>query len=512
MAEDRVLSPTIVVAVAAALLAAVAAVFWPTFRGMVAIWGQSDTFSYGYLVLPMAFWSLWQSAQRLGDIAWRPSWLGILAVFPSAGAWYVGEAVGVQAVAQYGMVGLFIAGCWAILGNAAAWRLRFGLLFTLFAVPIGEFMIPWLMDVTADFTVAAVHLTGIPVYRTERFFMLPSGNFEVVEACSGIRFLIVTMVLATWYAQQTYVSIWRKLAFIAMAGVVMNIANGVRAFIIVLLVHYSEGAIGVGYDHIVYGWVVFIISLLLIVKLGSLFRESEVRQAPLGGALRLGNARGVAGAAAVVLAALVGVRTGEAMMTASMTGKPLGDLRMPAAASGWSGPDEIQLAFAPAYQAPDQAQAARYSGVGGAVEVHQFKYSVESEIIRYDNRLFDGDDFRLISSDEREIELADASRLRLQRRVIERDGERLLMLSWFDIGGRLTNSRIEAKLYSALRSVIGGRPSDLMTAVVKVTDDAHDDALLADYVRAHFETLRECARIQSQVTSCADEAASQARR
>lgn len=506
------LSPTIVVAVAAALLAAVAAVFWPTFQGMVAIWGQSDTFSYGYLVLPMAFWSLWQSSQRLGDVDWRPSLLGLLAVLPAAGAWYVGEAVGVQAVAQYGMVGFFIAGCWAILGNAAAWRLRFGLLFTLFAVPIGEFLIPWLMDVTADFTVAAVHLTGIPVYRTERFFMLPSGNFEVVEACSGIRFLIVTMVLATWYAQQTYVSIWRKLAFIAMAGVIMNIANGIRAFIIVLLVHYSEGRIGVGYDHIVYGWVVFIISLLIIVKLGGLFREADFRQAPLGGSLRLANTGGVAGAVVVVLAALIGVRTGEAMMTASMTGQPLGDLRMPAPASGWSGPNAVQLGFAPAYQTPDQSEAARYTGAGGEVEVHQFKYSVESEIIRYDNRLFDGDDFRLISSDEREIELGDAGRLRLQRRVIERDGERLIMLSWFDIGGRLTHSRIEAKLYSALRSVVGGRPSDLMTAVVKVTDDAHDDALLADFVRAHFESLHQCARVQSQAAQCVDVATSQARR
>ncbi|MEL6216008.1 MAG: hypothetical protein AAFQ99_10050 [Pseudomonadota bacterium] len=47
MGETRALSPTIVVAVAVALLAAVAAVFWPTFHSMVAIWGQSDTFSIG---------------------------------------------------------------------------------------------------------------------------------------------------------------------------------------------------------------------------------------------------------------------------------------------------------------------------------------------------------------------------------------------------------------------------------------------------------------------------------
>ena len=39
MAESRSLSPLVVLAVTGGVLAVVAAVFWPTFRGMASIWG-----------------------------------------------------------------------------------------------------------------------------------------------------------------------------------------------------------------------------------------------------------------------------------------------------------------------------------------------------------------------------------------------------------------------------------------------------------------------------------------
>ncbi|MEO1594048.1 MAG: exosortase A [Pseudomonadota bacterium] len=500
--SERVLSPKYVLAVTGAMMAAVALVFWPTSYGMALVWSQSNTFSYGFLVLPMAFWSIWRSSQRFGEVAWRPSWLGLLAVLPAAAAWYVGEAVDVQALAQYGMIGLFLAGCWAVLGNSAANRLRFGLGFTLFAVPVGEFMIPWLMDITADFTVAAVHMTGIPVYRTERFFTLPSGHFEVIEACSGIRFLMVTIVIATWFAQQTYTALWRKLAFVALAAVIMNIANGLRAFIIVLLVHYSEGRIAVGYDHLVLGWVAFVIGLFVTVKLGRMFADGDESLRPAGGALRLAARGPVAAAAIAVVAVLVVARSGEAVMSAQAAQQRLASLLAPASAAGWVGPNDAALAFKPDFKTPDQATSVRYETGGARVDLHQFKYSSNNEIIHFDNRLYDPDAWRLIEKGQLDLTLPGDRDLRLSRRIIERDGERLLMLSWYDIGGRVTQSRIEAKWFSALRSVVGGQPSDLMFAVVKTTDDAHDETALTAFVAAHYDALRLCARGQTESARC----------
>ena len=79
------------------------------------------------------------------------------------------------------------------------WRwvraLAFPLAFLFFAVPFGEFLVPTLIEWTADFTVAALAASGIPVYREANNFVIPSGRWSVVEACSGIRYLIASVML-----------------------------------------------------------------------------------------------------------------------------------------------------------------------------------------------------------------------------------------------------------------------------------------------------------------------------
>ena len=83
----------------------------------------------------------------------------------------------------------------ALFGWAVTREIAFPLGFLFFAVPIGEFLVPTMIDYTADFTVAALRLTGIPVYREGNDFVIPSGNWSVVDACSGVRYLIASVMV-----------------------------------------------------------------------------------------------------------------------------------------------------------------------------------------------------------------------------------------------------------------------------------------------------------------------------
>ena len=80
------------------------------------------------------------------------------------------------------------------------------------AVPFGEALVPKLMDWTADFTVAAVKLSGVPVYREGTHFVIPSGQWSVIEACSGIKFLIASLMGGSLYAWLMYRSPGRRLS------------------------------------------------------------------------------------------------------------------------------------------------------------------------------------------------------------------------------------------------------------------------------------------------------------
>jgi exosortase len=124
--------------------------------------------------------------------------------------------------------------------------LIFPLLFLFFAVPVGDFLLPRLMEWTADFTVQALRLTGIPVFREGQNFVIPSGNWSVVEACSGIRYLIASLTVRTLYAYLTYTSLKRRLTFILVSLLVPILANWFRAYMIVMLGHLSGNKLATG--------------------------------------------------------------------------------------------------------------------------------------------------------------------------------------------------------------------------------------------------------------------------
>ena len=74
----------------------------------------------------------------------------------------------------------------AVLGWKVARCMTFPLLFLFFAVPFGEFATAKLMDWTAYFTILGLRLSGIPVLSEGLRFVIPTGSWSVIEACSGI--------------------------------------------------------------------------------------------------------------------------------------------------------------------------------------------------------------------------------------------------------------------------------------------------------------------------------------
>jgi exosortase len=69
-----------------------------------------------------------------------------------------------------------------------------------------------------------------------------------VEACSGVRYLISSVTLGCLYAYLTYQSTKKRLLFIAVSIVVPIIANGLRAYMIVMIGHLSGMELATGGD------------------------------------------------------------------------------------------------------------------------------------------------------------------------------------------------------------------------------------------------------------------------
>ena len=260
----------ITVAVAAILVG-----FWQTAESIVAIWIRSATFTHGFIVVPFCLWLAWRKRSEVATITAQPWWWGVLFVFAAGALWLVGSAANAQVVQQFALAFMLQAAIITIIGLRMAATLAFPLAFLLFAVPTGEFLLPTLINWTADFTVAALRFSGIPVYREANNFVIPSGAWSVVEACSGVRYLIASFMIGTIYAAIAYRSMRRRALFIAASIAVPIVANWIRAYLIVLIGHLSNNTLATGVDHLIYGWIFFGVVMLILFWAGSFWQESE---------------------------------------------------------------------------------------------------------------------------------------------------------------------------------------------------------------------------------------------
>jgi exosortase A len=269
----------------ALLLMALLWIFRDTYWAMVEIWYRSETFAHGFVIAPISLFVIWQMRADLARLPPAPSLLGAPLLAALGFGWLLGEVADVGVVQQFAVVAAIPALVVGVLGLRVAWRMAFPLAYLLFAIPIGEVFIPPLMEFTARFTVDALRLTGVPVYSEGLFLSLPSGDWSVVEGCSGVRYLIASLALGTLYAYLTYASIWRRLTFIACSAIVPIFANGLRAYIIVMLGHLSDMKLAAGVDHLIYGWVFFGIVIFIMFWIGGYFSDRrDVQPASAPGA------------------------------------------------------------------------------------------------------------------------------------------------------------------------------------------------------------------------------------
>ena len=125
---------------------------------------------------------------------------------------------------------------------------------------------------TSQVAAAILPLLGVPVLREGNVINLPAMALEVAEACSGIRSLMSLVTLAIIYGYLTERRLWVRW-LLAFASVPIAVAaNSVRIIGTGLLVQYWDADKADGYFHASWGWIIFVVSLLMLYGLHALIR------------------------------------------------------------------------------------------------------------------------------------------------------------------------------------------------------------------------------------------------
>jgi exosortase A len=469
-------------AVAAVLaLAGLVAVYFETGRSMVEIWWDLDTYAHGFLIAPISAYLVWTRREELRGIAPRPALLALPLLGMVAMAWLLAEQADVQVVEQFAFVGMVPLVVWAVLGTRVAWALAFPLAYLLFSVPTGEFLTEPMMDYTGKATVLALEWTGIPVYSEGRHITIPTGNWEIAEACSGVRYLIASVAVGCVYAYLTYRSLWRRLAFIALSFAVPVVANWARAYGIVMIGHLSDMRLAVGVDHIIYGWLFFGLVMFVLFWIGSFWqdrpRAGDVARPAAGSAGRPAGTLALwsAGLAALLIAAAAPLASRALEQAATAAPAAAMRIALPAGQGGWEGPGEAAESWAPTFPGASQLLHRVYRRDGRVAHVYVVHYQREGqgqELIGWNSRLFE-ESWRHLGRSRGSVALADGRRP-VDEQLLGSATQKRVVWRWYEIGGRFTADE---------------RVGKLLGAWARVTRDPHGSALVA--VAASYESRPE---------------------
>ncbi|MCY7305022.1 MAG: exosortase A [Rhodoferax sp.] len=470
------------------VLTIVMVLYRETAAAMVTIWYRSGTFNHAFVVLPITLWLIWRRRHDLALLVPKPAPLLLLPLAGLALAWLMGDLTAVNSVTQLAFVAMLVLSVPVVLGIQVAWLILFPLAFLFFSVPIGEFLMPWFMEMTADFTVAALRLTGVPVLREGLQFVIPSGNWSVVEACSGIRYLIASVTVGTLFAYLNYQSSLRRVLFVLASILVPVVANWLRAYMIVMLGHLSGNTIAVGVDHLIYGWVFFGVVIMLMFVIGSRWSEPEPHRAPgldrlLAGPPVPPTTPGRLWFVALVSVVLVALPLAAKWNMDRQASIGTAALAVPVLdAKGWQIAGPMPLTFKPDFKNPSAEVNAIYGKSDRSVGVYLAYYRnqdysrklVSSENVlvtntdKYWSRVTGGGRVAVFGDDTQTVRTMELRRNQLG--PTEQSG-RLIAWQVYWIDGTLTASDHMAKLYSAVYQILG-RGDNSATIVVYTPKDS----------------------------------------
>jgi len=247
--------------------------YFSAFSAMFNTWTSSETYAHGLVIIPIVAVLLWAKREEFRQLSFVPDARMSIVVLLLSLVWFIASLLSVNIIEQLVAMLLVPIGVFAILGRDAFLRFSFPLFYLLFAVPMGESLVPLLQDYTATFTIGALKLFGFPVFVEGKFFETASGKFEISTACSGVRYLVASLAVGCLYAYLQFRSTRNRLYIIGLSLLLPIVANGIRALLIVLLVHYTDGEWGIGADHLYYGWLFFIVVMGFLFFIGRFLKD-----------------------------------------------------------------------------------------------------------------------------------------------------------------------------------------------------------------------------------------------
>jgi exosortase len=266
--------PLPLVGAAAAGLAALVWAYATTLGEMAERWGHDPQYSHGYLVPGFALVLLWLRRGRLADGPVQASWWGWPVLALGLGLRLVGGYYYFVWVDQVSLLPT-LAGLVLLCGGRTAWRWAWpAVAFLAFMVPlpyrVSVAMAGPLQSFATVVSTFCLQTLGFPALSEGNVIRLNEVEIGVVEACSGLRMLVIFFALSTAVALVIRRPLWERLVVLFSAIPIALVVNILRITATGILFETVSGEWAHAVFHDLAGW------LMMPVALGVMAGELQV--------------------------------------------------------------------------------------------------------------------------------------------------------------------------------------------------------------------------------------------
>jgi exosortase D (VPLPA-CTERM-specific) len=489
-------------------------------------WAFED-YSHSYLVPFIVLYLVWEKRKPLATVQSRLSWSGLIPFALGIALFWLGDLGGEFYTLYVSFWLVVVALLWIHLGWQKIKTIWFALIMVFAAFPFPNFVntraILRLKLISSQLGVWMLHTYGMSAYREGNVIDLGFTQLQVVDACSGLRYILPLMVLSVLLAYWFRAHWWKRIILFLSAIPLAIFVNAFRIALTGILYSVFGAAVAEGFFHGFSGWLIFLFCIpILLLEMWILRRLPPRRSRDDGGGdspdlrssystgsrldasnptLEIGSSKPSFFQPVFITAMVLLVSTAVLSGTVEFREKtpikkPLSSL--PLAMGEWSGSKEqMEQEFVDELHFSDYAMVDYRNDRGQTVNFYTAYYESQRKgyATHSPETCLPGNGWIFREAGAADIPVGPGKSMRINRAFIEKTGTKELTYYWFAQRGRILTSLYQVKIYSFWDALTKHRTDGalvrLITPVYERESVGDAETRLQGFTKAIVPVLKE---------------------
>jgi len=244
-------------------------IYYSTYAWLIGQDWPREDYTYCYLIPLLVLYLIWEKRTQLAELPSKVSWKGMIPLGVGVSLFCLGELAGEYFTLYFSSWLILVGLCWTHLGWEKLKVIAFPLLIALTMFPSPHFIYNKisvkLQLLSSQLGVSIMRLYGMSAYREGNVIDLGFTQLQVVNACSGLRYIFPLIVLGLTLAYLFRAAFWKRAIVVVSTVPLSMMTNSLRIALTGILYEIWGADVAEGFFHGFSGWFIFMFSFVVLL-------------------------------------------------------------------------------------------------------------------------------------------------------------------------------------------------------------------------------------------------------